>query len=383
MARIITVGFKSQLPTQVVDMSYIRWLSISRELSQLGHEVDIATNHEKPFWSSGFFQMGPNIRQVPLGKVRWENYDVVKTVYQRGFETLEQYGGSSHPFILARMSGVVDQEDREGIYFTGERRRWLYSVQEKIQRQCHSISLTTEPARALWTERFGDKNRILVVPGAAATDIPPKRKDPYPSGEGYRCLFAGNIFDTLSQREVNERLTHSLNSLGRRLRQKKIQLFVIGSGDTSRLDPRWVTHLGAIPYPDSWDYFYFASAGVALQWGNHPNQNELTKIYYYLRVGLPVICESGFPNEDLIETTQMGYIVENGNLALLAEQIEQAVRRTDWPKGLASEWIAKHHTWRNRAEIYHRILLENHPHSKSSMGFFRKAARKFYSLARS
>jgi glycosyltransferase involved in cell wall biosynthesis len=354
-------------------MSYIRWLSISTELSLLGHDVDIATGCETATWRPGIVSLGPRLRQVPLNRVRWEDYDLVKTVYQRGFETLEKFGGLSHPFIVARMSGVVDQYDREGIYFAGERRRWLYAIQEKMSRHSRYVSLTTEPAKQLWLERFGDKNGILMVPGATATEVPAAKKDPYPAGETYRCLFAGNVFDRVSQKDVNEHLTRSLNTLGQMLQQKKIRLFVMGSGDISGINPDYVTHLGAIPYEESWDYFHFASVGTALQWGSHPNQNELTKIYYYLRLGLPVVCESGFPNEPLISDTGMGYVVPNGDLAQMAERIEQAARRDDWPAEEASRWMSAHHTWRNRAESYHRILQDQELPSKPK-GLFRRLA---------
>src|SRR5690606_15670005 len=100
--------------------------------------------------------MGPRLRRVPLARVRWRDYDVVKTPFHRGFETLERHGGAGHPRIVAKLGSVVDREDRPGVYFYGARRRALFAVQERIAARSRAVTVLTEPSRARWQRCFGD-----------------------------------------------------------------------------------------------------------------------------------------------------------------------------------------------------------------------------------
>src|SRR5439155_1409060 len=109
---------------------------------------------------------------------------------------------------------------------------------------------------------FGRRENILIVPGGVDRQIPPPVRDPYPKHARIRCLFAGNIYDAASQPEANRVLVEKLNRLGQLLARRDISLFMIGPGDTRRLEPKSVTHLGVIPYSQSWDYFHFAQVGV-------------------------------------------------------------------------------------------------------------------------
>ena len=60
--------------------------------------------------------------------------------------------------------------------------------------------------------------------------------------------------------------------------------------------------LGKVAAEAVWDGQRAARAGVVLAQG--PAQdNESSKIYYYLRTGLPVVCERPVPNAWLIEET--------------------------------------------------------------------------------
>ena len=132
MARIVTVYNTERRAADLNDMSYIRWFKMSDALARLGHRVDIATAEHKFSLRKPVVEMAPNLRRVPLSRVAWDDYDVVKTLFHQGFTTLERHGGSSHRFIIAKLGSVVDKEDVAGIYFYGRRRRALYTVQERI-----------------------------------------------------------------------------------------------------------------------------------------------------------------------------------------------------------------------------------------------------------
>ena len=359
MAKIVSVYNKNSdfLP---LDMSYIRWLKIAEALANRGHQVDIATMEKIP--SESPVEMAPNLRRISLFNVRWSDYDVVKTVFHRGFETLEAMGGTGHPFIISKLGSVVSSEDREGIYFYGQTRADLYATQEKIQRTSRYITLLSPPAIDLWKQLFQSNGNLLMVPGAADREIPGHNGDPFPKRDGIRCLFAGNIYTLDRQPEANHVLVSKLNDLGRILKADGIQLYMMGPGDISQLNLEVVHYLGAVPFQQTWDYFRSSDVGIVVSAGKFQHNNESSKIYHYLRAGLPVVSESGFPNDFLIYESKLGFLVESGNMALMAERIAEAAR-TNWDRDFAIQYILKHHTWESRVLIYDQLIRkEFHSH---------------------
>jgi hypothetical protein len=95
MARIVVLYNTERRAAQIPDMSYIRWFRISEDLARLGHEVDIATAEFKWRWHRPVIPMGPNLRRVPLSRVHWRDYDVVKASQRH----LQRTGGrrTHHP----------------------------------------------------------------------------------------------------------------------------------------------------------------------------------------------------------------------------------------------------------------------------------------------
>jgi hypothetical protein len=89
------------------------------------------------------------------------------------------------------------------------------------------------------------------------------------------------------------------------------------------------------------------------------HNNESTKIYHYLRAGLPVVSEAGFPNDDVVRQSRLGFVVENGRLDLMADRMLEAAQAR-WDRASAIRYILDHHTWRQRAEVYDRVL-RGHP----------------------
>jgi glycosyltransferase involved in cell wall biosynthesis len=366
MAKIVTVYIKSPrehdkqngilIPT---DMSYIRWYKISEALARLGHQVDMAIpdsineSSEKSQTSSGL-----EVKKISLSKINWDYYDVIKTLFNIGFNTLESYGGIGHPFIISKLGSVVGPKDMEGIYFYGKERERLYLTQKKINETSKYITVLNKSAQKLWTSCFGLKNNVLIVPGGVDRYIPQPKQDPYPADKKMRCIFAGHVYTQDSQPEANGVIIDKLNKLGELLSESDIKLFMIGSGDVRRLDERYVTYLGIISYEETWDFFYFAQVGVVVSAGKFMHNNESSKIYHYLRAGLPVVSESGFPNENIIDESKLGFVVENGNLALMAQSIEEAANKT-WNRDFAINYILDNHIWDKRVEIYDKVITED------------------------
>jgi glycosyltransferase involved in cell wall biosynthesis len=336
-------------------MSYIRWFKISEALARRGHEVDIATNEFSHWWSRSPIQMGAGLRRVPLSKVRWHDYDVVKTLFHRGFNLLQAYGGDQHPFIISKLGSVVGPEDMDGIYFYGKVRKSLYATQQRISQTSKYVTLLSQPAIDLWTRCFGQHDNLLLVPGGVDREVPPAGHDPYPLGAEGRCLFAGNVYDQSSQPEANAILIDKLNRLGKALADKSVRLYMLGLGDVRRLDHDSVTYLGVAPYESTWDYIHFAQVGIVVSAGKFMHNNESTKIYHYLRAGLPVVSEAGFPNDHVVSESGLGFVVENGDMELMAQQVVQAVH-TRWDRVSAIQYILENHTWDKRVEVYDSII---------------------------
>jgi hypothetical protein len=160
VAKIVTV-YDSDAAFSPVEMGVIRWLKISEALARLGHQVDMAASEHslgKRWWQRvSSVSMGPNLRRIPLSSVDWRDYDVVKTFYHVGFETLERFGGADHPFIISHLGSVVGPEDMEGVYFYGKVREGLYATQERVNQTSRYITLVSKPATELWRTCFGPK----------------------------------------------------------------------------------------------------------------------------------------------------------------------------------------------------------------------------------
>jgi glycosyltransferase involved in cell wall biosynthesis len=344
---------------QPVEMGVIRWLKISEALARRGHTVHIATNETLPAaFEKDARAEGLSLQRVSLRDVRWSDYDVVKTLFDLGFETLEAHGGAAHPFIISKLGSVVDSRDRQGIYFYGNYREHLFAIQARIDAASRYVTVLSESAKELWAQLFGQKDNVLLVPGAADRRIPPLGEDPFPPGDELRVLFAGNIYTQDHQAEANDALVSKLNSVGKMLRAKGCRLYMIGVGDVSRLDAEYVTYLGFVSHDEAWSYFGHAHVGIVVSAGAFMHNNESTKIYHYLRAGLPVVSESGFPNDNVVTSSGLGFVVENGDLDKMADRIDEAGRST-WNRDAAMRFIIEHHTWDTRAGVYDR-LLEQH-----------------------
>lgn len=357
MSRIVTVYSAELRPVRAVDMSFIRWYRISAALASLGHVVDIASSELHRRLRRTIEPIGPNLRIVPISQVRWSEYDAVKTLFHSGFQTLERHRGAGHPFIIAKLGSVVGPADMDGVYFYGRQREEMYEVQERIASASRYVTVLSDPAVRLWRRCFGAATNVLLVPGAVSAEIPPPRRSPYPRDGRSPCVFAGNFYKRRrrSQPEAHVTLASKLNRLGALLHERGAQLYVVGPGDRRSLDPRYVAYCGAVPYEDSWDYLHFAAVGIVVTAGGAMHNNESTKIYHYLRAGLPVVSEAGFPNDHVVREAGLGHVVENGNLELMADHIVESVDAT-WDRERAIRYILDNHTWERRAAVYDRIL---------------------------
>ena len=121
-----------------------------------------------------------------------------------------------------------------------------------------------------------------------------------------------------------------------------------------KLDHNVVTCLGAVENSRIWDYQYFADVGIALGQGK-VQHNESSKIYYYLRTGLPVVSEEPIPNNHLIKESGLGFIADYSDNQMMAEMIQSAIYQK-WQKEEAIQYILNNHTWDKRVQVYDALI---------------------------
>ncbi len=340
-------------PPNMAAMDGIRFVRMAEALARRGHEVDLFLNR-----APQAAVLAPRLRELSMEHARWDQYDVVKTFFHSGFESLVACGGGEHPFIVSKLGSVVGREQTEGVYFFGARREKLFAIQSEIARRSRVVTVLTNQSAALWWKEHGYTTRLMQVPTGVDAEIPRLGPNPYPALGITEpvAIYAGNLYHLESQPEINRLWQERLNLIGARLRRQGVRLVVMGKGVTDRLDPDVVKHVGAIAPPAFWNWQRHARVGIVLAQG--PVQdNESSKIYYYLRTGLPVACERSVPNAWLIESTGLGAVVNFGDVEKLADSAAALARMRPRSDGVVQHLI-QHHSWDARAALYDRVFAE-------------------------
>jgi hypothetical protein len=329
-------------------MSTIRWLRMSEGLAALGHRVDMIMNGNGLGHSAT-----PNLRSIAFADVDWNSYDVIKTLFHSGFESLSEEGGGNHPFIISKLGSVVGKHDTDGVYFFNHEREHLYRIQEQIRERSRYVTLLTAASRRLWESLFGNADNLLHVPTGVDREVPAANDNPYKQFREPIAVYAGNIYGA-TQPEMNMLWSDRLNRLGSLLRKKGIRLCFVGTGHVDRLDRSAVTVMNEVDNREVWDYKHFASVGLVLAQGQ-TQHNESSKLYYYLRAGLPVVSEAPVPNNFLIHATGMGHIADYDDDQTIVEMVESAVDR-EWPRQEGIEYVVTHHSWDQRVATYDEVI---------------------------
>jgi hypothetical protein len=336
------------------DMHHLRFARMSEALARRGHHVDMILNHlnERSLIDS-------RLAIVPFRNVCWDDYDVIKTSFHSGFEALLAEGGGDHPFIISKLGSVVGSTATPGMHFAENERKHLFETQKEISRRARCVTVLTDRSAALWQREHGVSVKVLKVPTGVDAQIPPIGPNPYNrlGIDEPIVLCAGNLYAPQIQADVHSLWTRRLNEIGSALRKRGIRLIAMGSGNSEGLDPEAVVHLGKVSNPDYWNWQQHARVGLALAQG--PEQdNESSRIYYYLRTSLPVVCERPIPNSNLIEQFGCGAVLQFGVVQELVDAVERlcraSVSRTD-----VSDILVREHSWDARAAQYDPILADD------------------------
>jgi glycosyltransferase involved in cell wall biosynthesis len=331
-------------------MDTITWVRLSQALAERAFYVDILTDTRR-----GLPAVPSRLRAVPFSKVNWSDYDVVITFYHEGYQTLMREAEGNAPPVISMLGSVVGRSDETpGVYFFGEWRQHLYEVQRQIHDKSRRIVILTEASGNLWKNEFGSCSNVLLIPSGVDARIPSPRENPFAGFNEKVAVYIGHVYQQ-EQKEVNLEWQRRLNKLGGLLRRRNIRLCFLGSGDTEKLDEEAVTHLGRVPNEEMWDYQYFADVGIVLAQGRIQH-NESSKIYYYLRTGLPVVSETPVSNNYLIRDAGVGLIADYGDDEMMVNLIEDAAYR-EWDREKAIRYILDNHTWDHRAALYEQAIL--------------------------
>ncbi|HNR68576.1 MAG TPA: hypothetical protein PKN04_11320 [bacterium] len=337
-------------------MSHLRFFRMAEALARRGYQVDIIINRQREI-----AVVSPNLREVPFNLVRWDEYSVIKTVFHEGMRTLIKEGGGEHPFIISKLGSVIASSEHPGVHFHGDVRQDLFMLQCEVAKRSRAVTVLTQASLDLFRSEHGDKQLFLIPTGVDAV-IPEPGPNPY-TRMGISdpvAIFAGNLYDNTRQPEVNRLWQERLNRLGRALKARRIQLVAMGVGLTNLLDPQIVLHVGAIENNAYWDWQRYAAVGIVLAQGV-VQHNESSKIYYYLRTGLPVVCESPVPNAGLISRLGHGTLCAYDDTEEMADQAAFYCHHPPDKHRVMQRMIAEH-SWDQRAAMYDRLLLQTLPH---------------------
>ena len=347
-------------PAVVASMDRIRFRRMAEAFARAGHHVDIVRRRGK------IVPLGPRLRMVPARGIRWDRYDVVKTSLHKGFNHLLVNGGADHPFIISKLGSVVAGSPRPGVHFFGRQHEFLLGMQNEMAQRARAVTFLTDENEQAWLDTHGVEMLRLRVPTGVDAVIPPAGPDPFArlgvAGRG--VLFAGNIYDR-EQPEVNRIWVDRLNRIARALKRRGLYLVAMGTGERSGLDQSVMTDLGPLPPDEVWDWQRNAVCGLVLAHGA-VQDNESSKIYYYLRTELPVICEAPIPNRWLVEHTGLGAIVPLDDPETMADAVVSFAGRGHSLNGVA-DWMAREHSWDERAGRY-APLFEEAASNRASSG---------------
>ena len=205
--------------------------------------------------------------------------------------------------------------------------------------------------------RYGKPGRILIVPTGCPETLPEVTDNPFPSDRRI-VLFTGSL--------TSHRFPGVLNALARQLRRERpdVEVHFLGknslqhyAGESEPFDPEFVRVHEPVSEEETWRYVLNAHAGLALAPSEHAFESELSKIYYYLRGGLPVVTESSVPNRSVAEELGLGAVARYGDLDDLVGKTLVALSMTPRQPAIMQH-MADRHSWRARAGIYDAALKE-------------------------
>jgi glycosyltransferase involved in cell wall biosynthesis len=339
--RIGIVFHKNPLaPPMGIDL--VRLRSIAFGLLKHGMGVEIIAPVKEQSLMDGVMPV------MPLSALHVKDrYDVVKTCYHFSIKLIGDYSGP----VVSRIVRVVDSHFpvRDAYH-----REEILQCQDLIHRRASALVMNNRENEERWRHFYGASPAITMIPTGCSEDIPPVHSNPYRSDEKV-MLFLGSV--------ATPRMVWLLNEAARGLWDRctvhivgTSKTKIYGGGESDRLCPEIVQH-GEIHEEKIWDYIRYASVGLALAAGPDAFDNDLSKIYSYLRGGLPVLSEERVVNNSLILESGLGTTFSFGDPEALILKAKELLKHPPIHNREATmAWMAKEHSWDKRVVILKDLL---------------------------
>jgi len=336
------------LPPSGIDL--IRLRAISNGLIKRGIEAEILAPVERDGLVEGLVPVRP------LDALKSGAYDLVKTCYHPSIALIRDY---PRP-IVSRIVRVVDDRLPERDEASREE---LLACQAMIRDRASCVVLNNAENAKRWHNMYGNALPVVLVPTGCPAVIPPAGDNPFgPHGEKV-ILFLGSLAAPRMIRMINEIAQHfegraRVHFIG----QDKSHLYGRHEGYT--LSPL-VIQYGELPETDVWNYIRHAHIGLALATGPYPFDNDMSKIYSYLRGGLAALSEGPIVNNALISKTGLGLTFTYDDMEDLLEKAGTLLQKPPTDKRETTmAFMAQMHSWEQRVDTYvklFRALINNSP----------------------
>jgi len=286
----------------------------------------------------------------PLAFLRRHGYfSVVKTCYHFSIELIGDYKGP----VISRIVRVVDPALPER---DEPRRERLLSCQTEILRRSNLLIVNNGENERRWAKLYGPRPPIVLIPTGCPIDLPPCGENPFHSCKR-PVLFLGSL--------ASPHMVRMMNELARRL-PPDASIYWIGADKMhlygltcdKGISPLIIS-CGELPEDAIWDHVRHARLGLAFAVNNHPFDNDSSKVYNYLRGGLPVLLERPVLQEDLVIKTGCGAAFAYGDID---EMVAKALQLLDAPlreeREAAIRFMLERHTWEQRVDAYMPLIQQ-------------------------
>ncbi len=329
----IAILFHKNPYSEATRIDLIRMRQMSAGLRRRGMDVEILA----PVACEGALENGIPVRHWSA-LTEAGRYDLVKTCYHFSVGQAEAFSGP----MISRIVRVVDKTYPER---DAPCRAELLRAQEIIAGKASAVILNNAENAERWGKFYGHDVPVVLVPTGCPSVIPPAGRNPFAAGERV-VIFLGSV--------ASQGMLDMLNAAAGKLAGWAV-IHLIGAdksalyGIGGKLSTKIIQH-GELPEPLIWDYLRNADMGLALATGPHLFDNDISKIYNYLRAGLPVLAEDRIITNHLISETGHGKIFRFGDGTDLAATCLEMLD-TDYKARSAEvmDHMIRLHSWDERA----------------------------------
>ncbi|MCX5816220.1 MAG: hypothetical protein NTX75_08265 [Proteobacteria bacterium] len=338
--KIAIVFHKNPLaPPASIDL--IRLRAISKGLIHKGMETEILAPVEEDGFIDGVVPV------CHLSSLKSGRYDLVKTCYHFSIDLIDGYEGP----VVSRIVRVVDDllpERDESM------REQLLRCQALIRERASCVIVNNAENGERWHALYGPASPVVCVPTGCPSVIPLPGKNPFSPHEKV-ILFLGSL--------AAPRMIPVINEISRRF-EGVAKIHFIGSDksclysgkEQHALSPLVVQH-GSLSEDEIWNYVFHARMGLAIATGPYPFDNDMSKIFSYLRGGLPVLSEEPIVNNTLIRETGLGLTFKYDDMEDLTEKARSLLQHPPSDKREAvMAFMAHKHSWEQRVDTYVKLF---------------------------